>query len=51
MTPELAVVLDDIEDYLDNLADAEGNGPADYRPNQEMGLLNALRTAREREGK
>ena len=47
MTPELAVVLDDLEEYLDNRADAEGNGPADYKPNLEMQLLNALREARE----
>ena len=42
----LDVVLDEIEEYLDNLADAEGNGPGDYRPNREMTLLNALREAR-----
>lgn len=47
MTPELAVVLDDLEEYLDNRSDCEGNGPADYKPNLEMRLLNALREARE----
>ena len=46
MSP-LAAVLDEIEEYLDDRADAEGNGPADYRPNEEMSLLNALRRARE----
>ena len=44
----LDVVLDEIEEYLDNLSDCEGNGPADARPNQEMRLLCALRDARER---
>lgn len=43
-------VLDDLEEYLDNRADAEGNGPADYKPNEEMRLLNRLREAREGTG-
>lgn len=45
---ELAVVLDEIEEYLDNRSDCEGNGPADARPNVEMRLLCALRDAREK---
>lgn len=39
-------LLDEIEAYLDDHADAEGNGPADYRPNKAMRLLNDLREAR-----
>jgi hypothetical protein len=39
-------LLDEIEDFLDQRADAEGNGPADYRPNEAMRLLSRLRRAR-----
>jgi hypothetical protein len=39
-------ILDEIEEYLDDRADAEGNGPADWRPNKAMRLLNALQEAR-----
>lgn len=49
MTPDvaaLAEVLDDVEDFLEDRSDAEGNGPADYRPNKAMRLLNDLREAR-----
>ena len=35
-------LLVDVAEYLDNYADAEGNGPADYKPNQAMRLLNRV---------
>ncbi len=49
MRETLGDVLDDIEEYLDDRADADCVGdPAEYHGNQEMGLLTRLREARER---
>ena len=41
-------LLDEIEDYLDNYSDCEGNSAADWRPNKAMRLLNELQGERER---
>ena len=37
--PDLLEALQEVSVQLDQRADAEGNGPADYRPNWEMSLL------------
>jgi len=44
-------LLDDIEAYLDDNSDCEGNSAADARPNEAMRLLQRLETAREEVGK
>ena len=52
MTPdEWSELLDDIEAYLDNRSDCEGNGAADARPNTAMRLLSRLAAARKEMGK
>jgi hypothetical protein len=45
-TPDWIDLLDSIEEYLGDRADAEGNSAADWRPNEAMRLLNELREAR-----
>ena len=48
--PSLSDVLDAVEEYLDERADADCTGdPLEYRPNETMRLLAELRDAR-REG-
>ena len=43
--PEMLEALKAVKEQLDQRADAEGNGPADYRPNWEMVLLQEVRAA------
>jgi hypothetical protein len=39
-------LLDELDEFLDGQADAEGNSAADWVPNKAMRLLNRLREAR-----
>jgi hypothetical protein len=43
---EIGELLDDIEDYLDDYSDCEGNSAADWKPNKAMRLMNDLQEAR-----
>lgn len=48
--PSLSDVLDAVEEYLDDRADADCQGdPAKYVPNEAMRLLVELQAAREAE--
>ena len=43
MTPDksdLIELLTQCSEFLDRYADAEGNGPGDYKPNTAMRLMN-----------
>lgn len=39
-------LLDEIDDFLDNYADCEGNSPADWHPNVALSLMSRLRYER-----
>lgn len=48
----LEEILDAVEEYLDDRADADCTGdPLEYRPNEAMRLLAELRDARREEGR
>lgn len=42
---DMLELLSDVAEFLDDQADAEGNGPADYKPNKAMCLLGRIYAA------